>query len=130
MAKAPPRDPRGIDVRLARLVEADGVLGGLVATRDGLPLAMHLGTTQDGEALAAAAAGIGQLAKDVLRRLDRGEMELGVIDTSRFRLVIRPLSVGFLLVLAEPRASLDLISHEMNAAAVALDQAAGALAGS
>jgi predicted regulator of Ras-like GTPase activity (Roadblock/LC7/MglB family) len=109
------------------LTATPGVCGGVVATDDGLPLAVRLQAGHDREALSAAAAVLGRLAAMVIATLDRGELELGVLEGEKLRLMVRPLSLGFLLVLTEPEANLGLIAREIARAAEALEQAAAAV---
>jgi len=115
------------ELPLTVLVATPGVCGGVVATDDGLPLAVRLQAGHDREALSAAAAVLGRLAAMVIATLDRGELELGVLEGEKLRLMVRPLSLGFLLVLTEPEANLGLIAREIARAAEALEQAAAAV---
>lgn len=108
---------------------ARGVLGGVLATDDGFPLAARLRCAQDEEALAGGAAAMGRLVSSVLARLGRGELDLAVLDASKLRFLVRRLSVGFFLVVAEPEANVGLIAAEMNRAAATLEDAVAALAG-
>ncbi|GEM_PF-2706648 len=119
---------RRFDRPLEILTRVRGVLGGLVATGDGLPLAVHMHGDRNGEVLAAAAAAIGRLARRASDRLGRGAFELGVFDGPSYRFLVQPLSVGFLLVVAEPEANVHLISTEMSSSAAALNEAAVSLA--
>lgn len=127
-------DPRLIgDESLRRPLEAlskaPGVRGGLVATEDGLPLAILIQGTEDSDALAAAAAALGRAARRALEGTGRGEPDLAVIDTSKLQLIVRILSVGILLVIAEPGTDLEELSPEISRAAHELERAAGALVG-
>jgi predicted regulator of Ras-like GTPase activity (Roadblock/LC7/MglB family) len=103
------------------------VQAGVVATEDGLPLALRVQANQDADALAAAAAAIGRLAVRIARELGHGELQMGVFDADQFRLLIRPLSLGFLLVVSEPGGNLGLIAGKMHSTAAALDEVAAAM---
>jgi predicted regulator of Ras-like GTPase activity (Roadblock/LC7/MglB family) len=114
---------------LEALSEAPGVKGALVATEDGLPLAILIQGTEDSDALAAAAAALGRAARRALEGMGRGELELAVIDTSKLQLIICGLSIGILLVIASPGTDLEELSPEISRAAHELERAAGALVG-
>jgi len=115
------------DEPLAALTGTPGVQGSLVATEDGLPLAVRLRRDRDPEALSAAAAAMGRISQRALAALDRGDLELSVLDADQFRLMVSPLSLGFLMVVAEPDANLGLIAADMSTAVEALERAAVAL---
>jgi len=114
---------------LEMLTRTRGVLGAVVATEDGLPLATRLRSGHDKEGMAAAAAAMGQLAGKTLERLGRGGLEVATLEASKFTFVVRRVSVGFLLSVTEPEANVGLIATEMGRAAAALEDAAAALAG-
>ncbi len=105
-----------------------GVLAGVVAAEDGLPIAVRLRTDQDGDVWSAAAAAMGRIGRKMLRRLDKGDLEVGVFDTNRYRLIVRAVRLGYLLAVCEPEANIGLITMELEAAAERLDRAAVALA--
>jgi predicted regulator of Ras-like GTPase activity (Roadblock/LC7/MglB family) len=114
---------------LQALTGTPGVQAGLVATDDGLPIAMHLQPRQDGDVLAATAAAVGRAAANALSALGGDTLELGVFDAEQFRLMVRPLSIGFLLVLAELDANVGLIAVGMASAAAELEKVAADVSG-
>ena len=115
------------DIPLEALCGARGVLGGLLATEEGLPVAARMRSEHDSEALAATAASIGLLGSKALASLGKGKLRLAVVDASKLRFLVRRVSMGFLLVVAELETSAGLIAAEMNRAAAALEEAAGPL---
>jgi predicted regulator of Ras-like GTPase activity (Roadblock/LC7/MglB family) len=117
----------GLDAALEGLLSTTGVVGAILATRDGLPLALRLPARQDRDSLAAGAAALGGLAAQVLSRLERGGFELAVFDAEKMRVFVRPLSLGFLLVVGETEANVGLISEDMRRAASDLEASAAAL---
>ena len=123
----PPDEKPDLDRALSGLTNAMGVLAGVVAAEDGLPIAVRLRTDQDRDVWSAAAAAMGRIGRKVLRRLGKGELEIGVFDTDRYRLLVRAVRLGYLLTVCEPDARLGLIAMEMDAAARALDHVAAAL---
>jgi predicted regulator of Ras-like GTPase activity (Roadblock/LC7/MglB family) len=127
MADAASTQEQELDAILDVLTRARGVLGALVATEDGLPLAVRLQSGHDAEALAGAAGQLRKLAKEALQALAGGELELGVIDTSRYRLIVRGLANAVLLVVAEPEANLGVISRRMSHAAEKVTEAVSSL---
>ncbi len=119
----------GLDERLSALLETGGVLGALVCTEDGLPLAAELRAGPDAEALAAAGSILGQLGRAAL--VGSGELEIAVLDASRLRLVVRPVQLGYLLLIVAPGAKMQPAlqaardaGETMNAAAAALAESA------
>ena len=117
-----PPEKSGLDLALNGLTGTMGVLAGVVAAEDGLPIAVRLRSDQNGEVWAAAASAMGRIGRKVLARLAKGELEVGVFDTDRYRLLVRPISLGYVLAVCEPEASIGLVATELEAAARALDQ--------
>jgi predicted regulator of Ras-like GTPase activity (Roadblock/LC7/MglB family) len=99
----------------------------LASTEEGFPLATKLRGAYDSEALAAAAATIARSSVPVLARLGRGELEVAILEASRLSLLVRRVSPGYLLVVAEPEANLGLIAGEMERASRELEHAAADL---
>jgi predicted regulator of Ras-like GTPase activity (Roadblock/LC7/MglB family) len=87
---------------LRPLLEVEGVLGGVICTEDGLSLASALKPGLDEESLAAAGARLGQLSRNQLAGED---LEAAVLDASRLRLVVTPVSLGYLVLAADPAAA-------------------------
>ena len=112
---------------LEALIGVRGVVGGMVATEEGLPLAARLGSELDEEGLAAAAAAVGGLASKTLIDLGRGDLEVAVLDASKFRFLVQPIAVGYLLVVAEPDANVGRIVTKMTDAAATLEETAADL---
>jgi predicted regulator of Ras-like GTPase activity (Roadblock/LC7/MglB family) len=112
---------------LESLVALPGVLAGMVATEEGLPLAARLRSELDEEALAAAAAVLGRLGPKALDGMGRDEMDLLVLDASKFRFMVRPLAIGYLMVVTDPSAEPDPVAAEMSTAATDLDRVAAEL---
>ena len=113
---------------LDTLMAVPGVLAGMVATDEGLPLAARLGTELDEEALAAAAAVLGQLGTRTLKETGRGDLEVVVLEASKFRFVVQPVALGYLMVVTDPLAEADPVLGEMTNAAACLEEAGSALA--
>ncbi|HUU53314.1 MAG TPA: roadblock/LC7 domain-containing protein [Armatimonadota bacterium] len=128
MTSEPTTKRQGLGGALEAVIGVPGVLAGMVATEEGLPLAARLRAELDEEALAAAATVLGQLGTKTLADIDRGELEVVVLDASKFRFVVQPVAFGYLMVVTEPRAKTDPILAEMTSTAAYLDEAASALA--
>jgi predicted regulator of Ras-like GTPase activity (Roadblock/LC7/MglB family) len=106
---------------LRPLLEADGILGGVLCTEDGLPLASALTPGLDEESLAAAGARVGQLSR---HQLGDENLEAGVLDASRLRLVVRPVSLGYLVLAADPSAPIGPAVELAKQLAAAIEQTA------
>lgn len=119
----------GLQEPLEMLTKVSGVLGAVVATEDGLPVAARLSAGQDQEAMAGAAAAIGRLAGKTLGRLGKGGLELARFEGSKVTFLVQCVSVGFLLAAVEPGGKEALVAREMGRAAAALDEVAADLAG-
>jgi predicted regulator of Ras-like GTPase activity (Roadblock/LC7/MglB family) len=109
------------------LTSPSSVLGGVVATEDGLPLAARLPADLDGESLAAAAAAAGKLAERALSDTGRGDLEVAVLEASRSKLLVCPLTVGYLLAIADPGADLVSLGLQIADAARGLEAASASL---
>ncbi len=108
---------------LRSLLELPGVLAGMIATEEGLPLAARLRSALDEDALAAAAAVLGQLGAKALDGMGNGDLGLLVLDASKFRFMVQPLAVGYLMLVTEPDAEAEPVAAEMTAAVTELDRA-------
>jgi predicted regulator of Ras-like GTPase activity (Roadblock/LC7/MglB family) len=108
---------------LRPLLESDGILGGVLCDEDGLPLASALRPGLDEESLAAAGARVGQLSR---RQLGDEDLEAGVLDASRLRLVVRPVSLGYLVLAADPAAAIGPAVEVAKQLADAIEQTAAA----
>jgi predicted regulator of Ras-like GTPase activity (Roadblock/LC7/MglB family) len=118
----------GLRGSLDSLLAIPGVLAGMVATDDGLPLAARLRSELDEDALAAAAAVLGQLGARTLDGMGRGELTLVVLDSSRFRFIVQPLAIGYLMVVTEPNVEPDPVTAEVISAAAHLGRTTAELA--
>jgi len=118
---------REMQKALDALTGLRGVLGGLLATEDGFPVAARLHAGHDTEAMAAAASAMGRIAVSTLGNLDRGDLEVAAFEATRLTFLVRRLSVGFLLAITEPEANLGFIAAEMSRTAATLEQAAALL---
>jgi predicted regulator of Ras-like GTPase activity (Roadblock/LC7/MglB family) len=107
---------------LRSLLELPGVLAGMIATEEGLPLAARLRSALDEDALAAAAAVLGQLGAKALDGMGNGDLGLLVLDASKFRFMVQPLAVGYLMLVTEPDAEAEPVAAEMTAAVTELDR--------
>ncbi len=108
---------------LETLTSASKVLAAVLAAEDGLPIAVRLRANQDGDVWAAAASAMGRMGRKALARLGKGELSWGAFDTRKYRLLVRPVSLGYLLAICEPDANIGLIGVELDGAAEALDRA-------
>jgi len=117
----------GLDAALEGLLSTAGVVGAILATADGFPLAVRLPVRQDRDSLAAGAAALAGLAAQVLARLESGGLDLALFDADEMRVLVRPLSLGFLLVVGDTEANVGLIAEDMRRAASDLETAAAAL---
>ena len=126
-ACVPHEKPR-LDLALNNLTGTTGVLAGVVAAEDGLPIAVRLRSDQNGEVWAAAASAMGRIGRKVLAKLSKGELQVGVFDTDRYRLLVRPISLGYLLAVCEPETNIGLVTMELEASANALDQSLALIA--
>jgi predicted regulator of Ras-like GTPase activity (Roadblock/LC7/MglB family) len=110
---------------LQPLLEIDGVLGGVLCSADGLSLAAALKDGLDEEGLAAAGARIGQLAD---RCLGADALEVAVADATRLMIVVRPVSLGYLTLVADPVGEMEAAIAAAQQVGAALDEVSAALA--
>jgi len=113
---------------LEKLMGMPGVLAGMVATDEGLPLAARLRAELDEEGLAAAAAVLGQLGSKASSQIGARSLELIVLDTSKLRFMVQPLAIGYLMVVTEPLTEADPVAAEMTSAVAHLNTVTAALA--
>ncbi len=114
---------------LDALAETKGAVGAVLAAEDGFALASRLPGEQDAEGLAAAAAAVGQMASETLATVGKGALEVATVEASRLTFLLRRLSFGFLVVLAEPDADMAAMARETNRAAAAVEETVASLAG-
>ncbi len=112
---------------LEKLPALPGVIGAVLSTDEGLPLAAQVRTDQDEEALAAAAAVLGQLSAKACADSKLGAVNFLCLETSRFRFLVRPVSLGHLLVLVDYDADFELLLAVMQHTVVELETAAETL---
>jgi predicted regulator of Ras-like GTPase activity (Roadblock/LC7/MglB family) len=127
MTEHPPGPTVTLQEALRPLLETAGVLGGVLCTADGLPMAAALKDGLDEEGLAAAGARLGQLA---WARLRGDKLDVAVLDATRLRLVVRAVSLGYLTLVADPAGNIEPALAAARQVGEALDEAATALAAS
>ncbi len=120
---------RRMEEPLDALAETEGAVGAVLASEDGFALASRLPGEQDAEGLAAAAAAVGQMASETLATVGKGALEVATVEASRLTFLLRRLSFGFLVVLAEPDADMAAMARETNRAAAAVEETVASLAG-
>lgn len=112
---------------LERLVAQPGVVAGLVTTPDGLPVAMRAQDEETGEAWAAVAAVLANAAGKLLASYGQGGLLSATFQADRRSVLIRTLSLGFLVAVAEPHLDGDLLTARMRVAASDLERAASTI---
>jgi predicted regulator of Ras-like GTPase activity (Roadblock/LC7/MglB family) len=112
---------------LERLVAQPGVVAGLVTTPDGLPVAMRALDEETGEAWAAVAAVLANAAGKLLASYGQGGLLSATFQADRRSVLIRTLSLGFLVAVAEPQLDSDLLTARMRVAASDLERAASTI---
>ncbi len=112
---------------LERLVAQPGVVAGLVTTPDGLPVAMRAQDEETGEAWAAVAAVLANAAGKLLASYGQGGLLSATFQADRRSVLIRTLSLGFLVAVAEPHLDGDSLSARMRVAASDLERAASTI---
>jgi predicted regulator of Ras-like GTPase activity (Roadblock/LC7/MglB family) len=112
---------------LDRLVAQPGVVAGLVTTPDGLPVAMRALDEETGEAWAAVAAVLANAAGKLLASYGQGGLLSATFQADRRSVLIRTLSLGFLVAVAEPQLDSDLLTARMRVAASDLERAASTI---
>lgn len=106
------------------LAQVPGVIGAVVATDEGLPVAAQAGGHLDTESLAAAAAVLGQLGRRAAAESELGGLDLLVVDASKLRLLVHPIALGHLMALAEGDADTEQVIAALRRAAADLDRVA------
>lgn len=120
----------GFRAALEHLVSQPEVVGALVAARDGLPVAIHMGSDEAGESWAAMTAVLGRLAGQLLEAAEGEEMAAAVFNAVNHQFVVAPVPIGFLLAVAKPGAQGAALYERTKAAAQEVDAVAAALTGS
>ncbi len=118
-----------MDEPLEMLLGMGGVLGAVVATEDGLPVAKRLPGGHDRDGMSAAAAAMGRLAGKTLDHLGKGRLEVATFEGSKLTFLVGRVSVGFLMSVVEPEAEVELIAKARRQAAAPLEEAGAGLAG-
>ena len=126
MPSPQPHDSPTFGTALKRLAEAPEMVGALVAARDGLPVAVQM-PEDTGEAWSAMAAVLGNLAGQLLAATD-DEMTAAVFTAANYQFVAMPVTVGFLLGIAQPGADSAALCERVRAVAEDVNAAAAALA--
>ncbi|MEW6685106.1 MAG: roadblock/LC7 domain-containing protein [Candidatus Edwardsbacteria bacterium] len=100
---------RELENALKELVAIPGVMAVLVVEKGGFVVAEMLNEKVITEATGAFSASIYNTAKDSLQRINLGEFERGVIETSEERIFLAKAGEGVLVVLAKEIAKQGLI---------------------
>jgi len=122
-----PAGRSGLRGSLEALLGVPGVVGAVLATDDGLPLAAHVREDLDEEALAAAAAVLGQLGAKASADGGLGSLRFVGLDASKLRFMVEPVALGHLLALSDYSADVEQVLPEMHRSALELDEAARAM---
>ena len=109
---------------LDALMGVPGVLAGMVATEEGLPLDARLRSELDTDALAAAAAVLGQLGSRTAQAHRGNGLELVVLDASKYRFMVQPVSLGYLMAVTDPQIAADPVASQMARSAALLNKLA------
>ncbi len=117
----------GLLALLETLPTVPGVVGAVLSTEEGLPLAARVREDQDEEALAAAATVLGQLGTRASADSKLGPLKLLCLDASRLRFIVRPVSLGHLLVLVDYSADFEQVLTAMQGTVAELETAAQAI---
>jgi len=107
---------------LDALMGVPGVLAGMVATEEGLPLDARLRSELDTDALAAAAAVLGQLGSRALQAHGSNGLELVVLDASKYRFMVQPVTLGYLMAVTDPQIAADPVALQMARSAALLNK--------
>jgi len=116
-----------LDEPLERLVAQPGVIAGLVTTQDGLPVAMRAEDADTGEAWAAVAAVLANAAGKLLASYGQGSLLAATFHADSRSIMVRQVSLGFLVAVAEPYLDAEALSARMQAAASDVEEAASCL---
>ena len=100
------------------------MLAGMVATEEGLPLDARLRSELDTDALAAAAAVLGQLGSRTVQAHGGNGLELVVLDASKYRFMVQPVSLGYLMAVTDPQIAADPVASQMARSAALLNKLA------
>ncbi len=113
---------------LDRLVSQPGVIAGLVTTHDGLPVAMRVQDGDTGESWAATAALLANAASRLLSSYGQGGLLAATFQADNRNILVRALSLGFLVAVAESHLDGEALSARMRVTASDLERAASTLA--
>jgi len=98
-----------LNTALDTLLQTDGALASMLSSEDGFPLATRTKAPLDRDCFAAASAIIGQLARRFATAAECGETNLVVLDSSKYKFVVQTVSLGYLMLIAEPTAEIEPI---------------------
>jgi predicted regulator of Ras-like GTPase activity (Roadblock/LC7/MglB family) len=104
------------------LTRLQGVVGGLVISRDGLVLAQDTRRDLPVEAFAALAGAVGGEFVRTVTRLNQGAVSLVVLRSDDQLIAVAPVSCGYLVALAAGGVSLGALQWETKQAAARLDE--------
>ena len=107
---------------LDALMGVPGVLAGMIATEEGLPLDARLRSELDTDALAAAAAVLGQLGSRAVQAHGGNGLELVVLDASKYRFMVQPVTLGYLMAVTDPQIAADPVATQMTRSAALLNK--------
>lgn len=107
---------------LDALMGVPGVLAGMIATEEGLPLDARLRGELDADALAAAAAVLGQLGSRTVQAHGGRGLELVVLDASKYRFMVQPVTLGYLMAVTDPQIAADPVATQMARSAALLNK--------
>ncbi len=109
-----------------RLAQEPGVVHAVLAAPDGLLIA---GPDDElTELWAAVSAVLGNLGNKVVAGLDGGELQAAVFAAPHCQFVVKRVSVGYVLAVAQPTADVEGLWTRVEATAQQLEEVAGQLA--
>jgi|GEM_PF-2855555 len=99
----------GLSTALDTLLQTSGSLAGMLSSEDGFPLATRTKVPLDRDCFAAAGAIIGQLARRFVAAAESEAPDLVVLESSKYKFVVQSVSLGYLMLIAEPTAETEPI---------------------
>ena len=105
---------------LERLCAQHGILGALVATKDGIVVRSHLDPGMDDEASAALVSSLLTSTTSLLGKAGRESMEQIVLRASRGKIIVTDLGNAYLVVVTDRNLDLSVGLLEIRSAAKVL----------
>lgn len=104
---------------LESLSQTSGIIGGLIAGRDGLVIASHLKGGKDASYIGATVADLYRNLEGASEQLDSGKLEMITLERNSDNVFLYSIQDGqtILVVLAEPKINLGLVRIEIRDAA-------------